>query len=777
MANIKKVANASLTRPGTFIADVPDTPTIGTATDVGTSRAFNNGSATVTVSPATGGIPTSYTVTSSPGGFSANGTSPVTVTGLQSETSYTFTATATGGGYTSGSSSSSNSITATTVPQNPTIGTATDVGSGRAFNNGRADVTFTAPASTGGKTITGYTVTSSPGSLTGTGSSSPITVTGLNSAQGYTYTVTATNANGTSISSSASPSVTATTVPQAPTIGVSLAYPNFSMTISGSNGGSTITSYEYSTNGGTNWKALAGTTSPQTISTQSNNSAFSAGVTYSFILRATNVNGTSNVSNSVNALYGGVPGPPTGVSAIPAYNSRNITVSFTAPADNGGVSITSYTATASPGGATVSGSSSPLTFTGLSIGTGYTITVAATNAVGTGSASSPSSTVYPIDVAYSTGSWNTSITSTTPVLINSLSASSTNNAPTAFFWTGNIYSSTSTTLDVLVKIASGSSILTDIVTQNMEPQDLNDVISSGGFYYSSAYPSSNSVYQYAWVENSASQGAGFRELLRLCLDSGSVAVYNQNSVASTSTVASSLCNNVTVPTNGNYLLIATSSVNISATNATASQVFVRETGQFGPIPGSIISASTQSPIVSTDTTNYFPYWYIQKISNKANTSYSLEITSGGGSFTATGKGSGLILLNLDAFKAHYYDQPADVTTTSLFGNNIGRTSTFSIASPSNAHLIFASGYLTGTSTAYYSESTLINRDTSQNAATHRRELNAANEEYPFVIGEVWKNVNNEIDWRLYTQNAANTAGLKSMRLCVIDTGIAGSNFP
>ena len=31
------------------------------------------------------------------------------------------------------------------VPEAPTIGTATNVGSGRAFNNGRADVTFTAP--------------------------------------------------------------------------------------------------------------------------------------------------------------------------------------------------------------------------------------------------------------------------------------------------------------------------------------------------------------------------------------------------------------------------------------------------------------------------------------------------------------------------------------------------------------------------------------------------------------------------------------------------------
>ena len=118
MTNIKKVVSSGLTRAGTFIVDVPDTPTIGTATDVGTSRPFNNGAATITASPsATGGIPTSYLATSSPGGFNATSTSPVTVTGLQTGVSYTFTASATNSTGASQASSSSNSITATTVSE------------------------------------------------------------------------------------------------------------------------------------------------------------------------------------------------------------------------------------------------------------------------------------------------------------------------------------------------------------------------------------------------------------------------------------------------------------------------------------------------------------------------------------------------------------------------------------------------------------------------------------------------------------------------------------
>src|SRR6185369_16421750 len=74
-----------------------------------------------------------------------------------------------------------------TVHGMPIIGTATP-------GNTSATVSFTAPASNGGSAITGYTITSSPGSITATGSSSPITVTGLTNGTSYTFTVKATNA-------------------------------------------------------------------------------------------------------------------------------------------------------------------------------------------------------------------------------------------------------------------------------------------------------------------------------------------------------------------------------------------------------------------------------------------------------------------------------------------------------------------------------------------------------------------------------------------------------
>jgi len=91
-----------------------------------------------------------------------------------------------------------------------------------------------------------------------------------------------------------------------------------------------------------------------------------------------------------------VPGAPTGVSAT--AGDGKATVSFTAPASNGGAAISSYTVTASPGGATATGSASPITLTGLSNGTSYTFTVTATNSVGESAASSASSAITPAGV-------------------------------------------------------------------------------------------------------------------------------------------------------------------------------------------------------------------------------------------------------------------------------------------------------------------------------------------------------------------------------------------
>ena len=94
------------------------------------------------------------------------------------------------------------------------------------------------------------------------------------------------------------------------------------------------------------------------------------------------------------------PGAPT-IGTATAGNGQ-ASVSFTAPASDGGSPITSYTVACTPvgGGAavTATGTGSPIIVTGLMSGTTYTCTVSAINAVGTGPASGVSNAVTPAAV-------------------------------------------------------------------------------------------------------------------------------------------------------------------------------------------------------------------------------------------------------------------------------------------------------------------------------------------------------------------------------------------
>jgi hypothetical protein len=71
----------------------------------------------------------------------------------------------------------------------------------------QVDVSFTSPSDVGGSAITSYLVTDSTKAHTATGSSSPITVTGLTNGTSYTFNVWAINAFGWSVASDATGSV------------------------------------------------------------------------------------------------------------------------------------------------------------------------------------------------------------------------------------------------------------------------------------------------------------------------------------------------------------------------------------------------------------------------------------------------------------------------------------------------------------------------------------------------------------------------------------------
>ena len=87
-----------------------------------------------------------------------------------------------------------------------------------------------------------------------------------------------------------------------------------------------------------------------------------------------------------------VPDAPT-IGTATALSPTSASISFNAPASNGGATIETYTATSTPGsftGQLLQAGSGSITVTGLSSSTAYTFTVTASNSAGTSSPSSAS---------------------------------------------------------------------------------------------------------------------------------------------------------------------------------------------------------------------------------------------------------------------------------------------------------------------------------------------------------------------------------------------------
>ncbi len=373
-------------------ATTPSAPTITSITpgNQELSVAFTSG--------ATGGSAITNYMYSTDGGSSftavspAVTASPITITGLTNGTTYNVqikAVNAQGEGIATASTTGTPSAAAV-APGAPTITSITP-------GNGQLSVAFTAGA-TGGSAITNYKYSTDGGAtftaLTPSATTSPITIAGLINGTSYDVQIRAVNAIGDgtpTVSTTATPATT----PSAPIInGIIAGNAQLSVVFTaGPSGGSAITNYKYSTDGGSTFTTLspATTTSPITITGLSN------GTSYNVQIKAVNAIGDGIATASSLGTPATTPGAPT--IGIATAGNGQATVTFTAPVSNGGSAITSYTATSTPGsiiGTLNQAGSGTITVTGLTNGTAYTFTVKANNAAGASTASAASNSVTPV---------------------------------------------------------------------------------------------------------------------------------------------------------------------------------------------------------------------------------------------------------------------------------------------------------------------------------------------------------------------------------------------
>ncbi len=374
----------------TYSTGIPGIPTVS-------GTAGNQSVALQWTAPSAGADPISdYVIQYSSNGGSSwttddtdSTSTSATVSGLTNGTGYIFEVEAVNAIGDGPFSSATGTLTPSGPPGSPVI---TSI----APEDGALQVNFTPPSSSG--TITGYLYQlNNIGTwLSSSTTSSPLNISGLTDGTAYSVEIEAVNAIGPGTPSN-SLTQTPVALPRAPTLtSVQVGSTTVSIAFSpGSDGGSAITGYRYSTNGGGNWSPTS-TTSPVSAT------GLSDGTSYNFELEAINVSG-----NGAPATTSFTTTAPPSAPVITSILSQNqaLAATFAAPA-SGGSPITDYdwstdgttwysedaygTPCQSGNGSSVTCEIAALSTDGttaLTNGTSYPIELRAVNAVGTGTAS------------------------------------------------------------------------------------------------------------------------------------------------------------------------------------------------------------------------------------------------------------------------------------------------------------------------------------------------------------------------------------------------------
>lgn len=261
--------------------------------------------------------------------------------------------------------------------------------------DGQVRVSWTEPGTDGRAPLIGYRVTAHPQGVQVTvdASARSAVVEGLSNGEPSTFMVRAVNAVGEGPDSPASPSVVPATVPSAPaTVAATpdIRQATVTWSVPASTGGLSVQAYVVTAEPGGASREVGADSRSVTFSGLEN------GTAYAFTVVARNEVGKGPGLVSASVRTPGVPTHPGTVRAT--TGTRSATVTWEAPAQDGGAPLTGYVVEASPSGArmTVDAATRSATFSDLNSTQAHTFTVSATNAVGRSATSAPSAAVRPL---------------------------------------------------------------------------------------------------------------------------------------------------------------------------------------------------------------------------------------------------------------------------------------------------------------------------------------------------------------------------------------------
>lgn len=326
---------------------------------------------------------------------------------------------------------------------------------------------------------------------------------------------------------------------------------------------------------------------------------------------------------------------------------------------------------------------------------------------------------------------------------------------------------------------SGSTI--GLFEFNLEPKDTADLYSVCGQYpYVGSTPNNGKYFATSYGTSSAVDTTGLEtwSVARLKLENNDTYVNDFVFLGSTTSTTYNSMVSLTVPKTGYYILIATAKIQASSAASTLPRVRIWDgTTAYGSITNGYVK----------DVLNYIPYNHVEVLQLTASTTLSLQYAGDGTNSTTVDSPVltilyiGTALNDPENMPNFYYATSAAQSTTTSTTFQSKASGTFTIANPSNLHLLIGSAHIGQSSTGFSTYAELINTSTSVDyndsdwvVEAPVAPVSGVPQWYTLFLARAisFTQPSNTIAWRYRSEDGTATAYIKDANFCLIDLGIA-----